>query len=38
MITFEKPTKPYIVLESVTEKTERREDMKERNLHVVCPE
>jgi len=38
MITFEKPEKPFIVLESVTEKHERREELKERNLHVICPE
>jgi hypothetical protein len=38
MITFDKPQKPYIVLESVTEKHERREELKERNLHVICSE
>lgn len=38
MITFEKPSKPYIVLESYTEKHEKREELKERNLHVVSPD
>lgn len=38
MITFEKPNKPYIVLESVTDKHERKEDAKERNLHVISSE
>lgn len=38
MITFEKPSKPYMVLESVTEKHERREELKERNLHFVYPD
>jgi pSer/pThr/pTyr-binding forkhead associated (FHA) protein len=38
MITFDKPQRPYIVLESVTEKHERREELKERNLHVISPE
>jgi len=38
MITFDKPAKPYIVLESVTDKHERREELKERNLHVVSPD
>jgi hypothetical protein len=38
MITFDKPNKPYLVLESVTEKHERREELKERNLHLICPD
>ena len=38
MITFDKPERPYMVLESVTEKHERREELKERNLHVIYPD
>lgn len=35
MITIEKPSKPYIILEGINE---RKESKEERCLHVICPE